>query len=100
YGSYLRTPIQILFGSKDGDDSRKCGFWDKGHKTNLKKGQWSLLGGNYIQGENNLHTCSFVHLTHFALLLMSDRKHVESEEFVEEIEEINLEIITIIGCSF
>jgi hypothetical protein len=107
YGSYLQSPISIVFRSNKPSDRDQCGYWDNGKRLNSKKGHWSILGGNYCGkfNDTSLHLCNFVHLTHFALLLMSDKKNVEDENatFVDlELEEYNdyvLNVITIVGCS-
>ncbi|RZC39053.1 hypothetical protein BDFB_003098, partial [Asbolus verrucosus] len=105
YGSYLESPISVIFKSNESREEM-CGFWDNGKRSNLKKGEWSVLGSNYVGrfDENNLHLCSFIHLTHFALLVMSDKKNMvdENDEIVslnnEDYNELLLEIVKIIPC--
>ncbi|XP_063926140.1 uncharacterized protein LOC135139742 [Zophobas morio] len=107
YGTYLKSPIPILFKSKNHTHSNMCGFWDNGKRTQWKKGTWSVLGSNYVQNHtDDLHECSFIHLTHFALLVMSDKKIIPDgddevqKEILEDMNEYILEILTIIGCVF
>lgn len=107
HGAYLQTPISIAFKSNSASESNSCGFWDHGKKTNLKKGQWSDVGSRFVGRLNgsDLMLCSYMHLTHFALLLMSDKKNFIDEVDIvtsgsEDNNEYILNVLTIIGCSF
>lgn len=106
FGNYLETPIPILFRSNQTLKGEKCAFWDYGKGNNRKKGAWSFLGGTYlgVLKESDLHMCGFVHLTHFALLVMSDIKNMADEgaDFLtplltDDYNEFVLNMITIIG---
>ncbi|XP_044757925.1 adhesion G-protein coupled receptor G6-like isoform X2 [Coccinella septempunctata] len=106
YGSYLEEPIPILMRSSvNGEGS--CGFWDLGQGLQRKRGEWSSFGGSYagnFLNNSDLHICNFSHLTHFALLIVSEPIRVE--EGFEEVTDFlidndetyyYLNIITIIG---
>ncbi|XP_015832941.2 adhesion G-protein coupled receptor G6 [Tribolium castaneum] len=103
HGAYLQTPITIAFRPKITPELPPCcGFWDIGKSSNWKKGQWSEIGGQFSGKLKDLQVCSYSHLTHFALLLMSDKTHLDEDDVIIANEDYNdyiLEIITIIGCS-
>nr|XP_023013636.1 uncharacterized protein LOC111503532 [Leptinotarsa decemlineata] len=76
YGCYLPSMLPIMFKS-NANSSPECGFWDYGKKAMRKRGNWSTLGGTYIENVDNdirFHTCHFSHLTHFALLILELNK--------------------------
>ncbi|XP_045469533.1 adhesion G-protein coupled receptor G4-like isoform X2 [Harmonia axyridis] len=106
YGSYLEEPIPILMRSSVAGEG-SCGFWDLGQKFQRKRGEWSSFGGSYagnFLNDPQLHICNFSHLTHFALLIVSEPIRVEEgfeevTEFIFDEEETNyyLNVITFIG---
>ncbi|XP_044259244.1 adhesion G-protein coupled receptor G6-like [Tribolium madens] len=102
HGAYLKTPISIAFSPKVATEGTFCGFWDLGTSGNWKKGEWSQLGGEFSGNLGNLQICSYLHLTHFALLLMSDKSNYDEDNVIisdDDHNDLILEIITIFGCS-
>ncbi|KAJ8940807.1 hypothetical protein NQ318_007893 [Aromia moschata] len=100
YGDYLPSSLPIIFKT---DVTYKivpeCGFWDYGKNTRRKKGDWSKMGANYLGNINNdssVHSCSFSHLTHFALLILDQDL---SKDILDKNDDDFLTVITITGGS-
>ncbi|KAL3276604.1 hypothetical protein HHI36_011976 [Cryptolaemus montrouzieri] len=106
YGTYLNESIPIIVRSSINSKSQ-CGYWNFGQSLQRKKGEWSSFGGEYsgnFLNNSDLHLCHFSHLTHFALLIVSE--HIKIEEGGQEITDFLIDenewdsyltIITLIG---
>lgn len=99
FGTYLEVPVSIIFKS-NAIPSHICGFWDYGMKSTHHKGEWSLLGGTNLGSFKRkfFHHCTYMHLTHFALLVMSDI-NVENttEDLVFKNHVTSLQLVTVVG---
>nr|XP_022900566.1 adhesion G-protein coupled receptor G2-like [Onthophagus taurus] len=104
-GKYLEEPIPILMrplnlnAKFDG-----CGYWQYGTSSPSRKGIWSTKGSEDINIDEMIY-CTYTHLTHFGLLILSGRVNYEKEttsiladSFLPYSQP--LDIITIIGCTF
>ncbi|GJQ87245.1 hypothetical protein Trydic_g10597, partial [Trypoxylus dichotomus] len=96
-------PIHLLFRPVLNFVDSSCAFWDYGRQ---RTGAWSTSGGRYMgaKGESLL-LCSFNHITHFALLVLSGNiMRVKSQNDVTiainplEAHNLALTLITLIGC--
>ncbi|XP_017774147.1 PREDICTED: G-protein coupled receptor 126 [Nicrophorus vespilloides] len=110
FGLFLEEPIPLLFRNKIGKEfDSECAYWDYGSNSPNKSGRWSSNGGNYMDSnDQEFSKCAFTHLTHFALLIMSqkllvheDQEWPHFEDYFGDIEDHDsaLNIITIIGCA-
>ncbi|GJQ85040.1 hypothetical protein Trydic_g3703 [Trypoxylus dichotomus] len=97
-------PIHLLFRPVLNFTDPSCAFWDYGRQ---RTGEWSTSGGRYMGAYENesLLLCSFNHITHFALLVLSGNIiRVEDEDGVItvinplEAHDLALTLITLIGC--
>lgn len=101
-----QVPVKLLFRKVLNFTDPDCGFWDYGRQ---RQGEWSTSGGQYLSQYQNetLIECSFDHITHFALLVLSGNIiRVEDDDGVIivinplEPHEFALTLITLIGCAF
>lgn len=114
YGVYLEEPIPIYFLPNSSFNEYDCVFWDYISKIEEsyenKSSKWSNLGAEnigFVKGTSYFQ-CNFTHLTHFALLILSERNSVNliepqnsNESIYEEYSHFSiLTTITITGCSF
>ncbi|KAK9874639.1 hypothetical protein WA026_005465 [Henosepilachna vigintioctopunctata] len=107
YGTYLNEPIPIVMRSEI-ETRGVCGYWNLGQKTQRRRGQWSSFGGKYtgnFLNSSNLHLCHFSHLTHFALLIVSESIRIEEgdQEIVDFLiaddTSFGLTVLTIVGTT-
>lgn len=100
YGTYLEHPITLLL-KRQKNTTDNCAYWEYGKYIDGKKGKWSETGVNYKQEfANGIVHCAFSHLTHFALLIWSDRSDKNSNEStsIAVTYDYELSVITIV-CS-
>ena len=103
FGSYLPSPLPLLFRATDNYSQEDCMFWEYGESSSDHKGRWSTLGKNYMEKRNDfLVHCAFSHLTHFGLLIMNEEHTVtEGEGVYRNItfyeHDLELTIITLVG---
>lgn len=105
YDEIIDDSIPLYLNSdSDGSD---CAFWDYGGDWEGKNGSWSNVGEIFyetIENTSIVH-CEFNHLTHFALLITSEKITAIDEEGnlywyeAEYDHDLMLNIITYVGCA-
>ncbi|GJQ79927.1 hypothetical protein Trydic_g18371 [Trypoxylus dichotomus] len=98
------VPVRLLFKPLSNITRPICAFWDYGQQ---RYGKWSTSGGEYTGLYQNelLMQCSFTHITHFGLLVLSDnstglkdQSHMDKILHLLGTHERVLKLITSIGC--